>query len=152
MGNIPDRLLVEVSGNIIKNVKSVVVPNTGGLRGIPAAAAVGTVAGDVSAELEVIAGVTAEQIMAVHGFIETTPIEVLWLDTPHIFDIRITAYHGDENACVRITDHHTNIVFVRRNDEILLDSKCDVAESGLTDRSCLSVEGIVSFADTVDLA
>ena len=62
LGRLPERLLVEVSGNIIKNVKSVVVPHTGGLRGIPAAAAAGAVAGDAEAELEVLSGVTEDGI------------------------------------------------------------------------------------------
>ena len=55
LGALPERVLVEASGNIIKNVKSVVVPNTGGLKGLPAAAAAGVVAGDASAELQVLA-------------------------------------------------------------------------------------------------
>ncbi len=151
LGSLPERLLVEVSGNIIKNVKSVVVPHTGGLRGIPAAAAVGAVAGDPEAELEVISRVTAEQIAATSDYLKEVPIEVRCADTPHIFDIQITAYHGEDTAFVRIVDYHTNLVCVRRNGETLLGKECVTREDGLTDRCCLSIEGIVDFAETVDL-
>ena len=151
LGTMPDRLLVEVSGNIIKNVKSVVVPHTGGLRGIPAAVAAGTVAGDANAELEVLSRVTAEQILALPDFLERIPIEVRHADTGRIFDIRITAYAGADSAAVRIADYHTNLVLIRRNDEILLQRELtDRIDDRLTDRSCLAVEGIVDFADSVE--
>ena len=151
LGAVPERLLIEVSGNIIKNVKSVVVPHTGGLRGIPAAAAVGAVAGDAEAELEVISHVTEAQIAATAEYLKTTPIEVRCADTPHIFDIQITAFAGPHRAFVRIVDYHTNLVCVRRDGETLLERECVTREDGLTDRSCLSVEGIVDFAASVDL-
>ena len=152
LGATPERLLIEVSGNIIKNVKSVVVPHTGGLRGIPAAAAAGTVAGDAGAELEVLANVTAEQIAAMSVYLNNTPIEVRHADTGRIFDIRITAYAGEDRATVRIVDYHTNIVLISRNDEVLLRRELtDKSDDRLTDRCCLSVEGIVDFADSVDL-
>ena len=152
LGSMPERLLIEVSGNIIKNVKSVVVPHTGGLRGIPAAAAAGTVAGDANAELEVLANVTAEQIAAMAAYLKNTPIEVRHADTGRIFDIQITAFAGADRATVRIVDYHTNIVLISRNNEILLERELtDKSDDRLTDRTCLSVEGIVDFADAVDL-
>ena len=151
LGAAPERLLIEVSGNIIKNVKSVVVPHTGGLRGIPAAAAAGVVGGDAEAELEVISHVTEAQIAATAAYLEATPIEVRCADTPHIFDIQITAVAGAHTAFVRIVDYHTNLVCVRRDGETLLEKECVTREDGLTDRSCLSVEGIVAFAECVDL-
>ena len=153
LGTLPERLLVEASGNIIKNVKSVVVPHTGGLRGIPAAAAAGTVAGDGDAELEVLAHVTAEQIQAMSDYIARVPIEVRYADTGRIFDIQITAFAGEDCATVRIADYHTNVVLVSRNGEVLLRQELtDRIDDRLTDRTCLSVEGIVDFADSVDCA
>ncbi|MBR0436801.1 MAG: serine dehydratase subunit alpha family protein [Clostridia bacterium] len=153
LGMLPERLLVEASGNIIKNVKSVVVPHTGGLRGIPAAAAAGTVAGDADAELEVLAHVTAEQIQAMSDYIARVPIEVRYADTGRIFDIQITAFAGENCATVRIADYHTNVVLVSRNGEVLLRQELtDRIDDRLTDRTCLSVEGIVDFADSVDCA
>ena len=152
LGTKPERLLVEVSGNIIKNVKSVVVPHTGGLRGIPAAAAAGAAAGDAEAELEVISNVTPEQIEEIGTFLKEAPIEVKHVNNGHIFDIAVTAYAGNDSACVRIVDYHTNIVLVKRNDDILFSKDIEEPkESGLTDRSCLTIEGIVEFADIVDV-
>ena len=151
LGQRPERLLIEVSGNIIKNVKSVVVPHTGGLRGIPAAAAVGAVAGDPASELEVISHVTEEQIAETTTYLQQTPIEVRCAETPHIFDIQITAFHRSDFSFVRIVDYHTNLICIRRNDEILLEKACVTQEDGLTDRGCLTVEKIVNFAQTVEL-
>ena len=152
LGTKPERLLVEVSGNIIKNVKSVVVPHTGGLRGIPAAAAAGAAAGAADAELEVISNVTPEQIEEIGAFLKDAPIEVRHVNNGHIFDIAVTAFAGKDSACVRIVDYHTNIVLIKHNDDILFSKDIEEPkESGLTDRSCLTVEGIVEFADIVDV-
>ena len=128
------------------------VPHTGGLRGIPAAAAAGAAAGDADAELEVISNVTPEQVGEINAFLKDTPSEVRHVNNGHIFDIIVTAFAGEDSACVRIVDYHTNIVLVRRNDEILFEK--DVKEptaAGLTDRNCLTIEGIVEFADIVDV-
>ena len=151
LGAVPERVLVEASGNIIKNVKSVVVPNTGGLKGIAAAAAAGVAAGDAAAELQVLASVTPAQIAAIGEYLEKTPIEVKHAETPHIFDIAVSVFRGGESAFVRITDFHTNIVCIRRNGETLLEKKGVGGGETLTDRSCMSVESIVDFADSVEL-
>ena len=150
LGTMPDRLLAEVSGNIVKNVKSVVIPHTGGLRGIPAAVAAGCAAGDAGAELSVLSQVTSAQAEEIADYLEKTPIEVRCAENAHIFDIRITAFRGDDSAYVRIADYHTNLVCIRRNGETLLERECVTREEGLTDRSCLSIAGIVEFADSVD--
>lgn len=151
LGEMPERLEVAVSGNIIKNVKSVVVPHTGGLRGIPAAAAAGTAAGDADAELEVLSHVTEQDIQAIGRFLQATPVEVRHADTGHVFDIMITAFHGNDSSFVRILDYHTNLVSIKRNSEVLLEKEIVTREDGLTDRSCLSIEGIVDFADKVNV-
>lgn len=151
LGERPEKLLIEVSGNIIKNVKSVVVPHTGGLRGIQAAAAAGAVAGDAEAELEVISNVTPAQIKDINDYLRKTDIEVKHVDNGHIFDIGITASKGVREAYVRIVDYHTNIVTIRIGDKMMLDKKIDSSEGDeLTDRSCLTIEGIVEFADVLD--
>ena len=152
LGCQPDSILAQVSGSIIKNVKSVVLPHTGGLRGIPAAAAAGAVAGDADAELEVISNVTPEQIEEISAFLDSSEIKVVHVDNGHIFDIAITAYSGADSACVRIVDYHTNIVMIRRNGEILFEKDIETpTESGLTDRSFMLIEDIVDFADSVDV-
>ena len=147
LGALPDRVLVEVSGNIIKNVKSVVVPHTGGLRGIPAAAAAGIVAGDAEAQLEVLSAMTEEQSAAISPFLKVVPVEVRHADTPYIFDIQVTVFHGPDSAQVRLVGHHTNVVSVRRDGQVLLEREISEGSGSLTDRSCLTVEGIVAFAD-----
>ncbi len=151
LGARPERIVAEVSGNIIKNVKSVVVPHTGGLRGIQAAAAAGAVAGDANAELEVISNVSEKQIEEMKAYLGNTEIEVCHVDNGHIFDIIINAYKGDDNARVRIVDFHTNIVSIKRNGTVILEKAIVEQGGGLTDRECLTIEGIVDFADTVDL-
>ena len=147
----PERLLVEVSGNIIKNVKSVVVPHTGGLRGIPAAALAGALAGDAEAELEVLSRVTEAQIAAIGEALPRIPVKVVHADTPHIFDIAVTAFAGADSAYVRLVGHHTNLVCVRRNGETLLEKPVAGPCESSADHSCLSIESIVDYAGCVPL-
>ncbi len=152
LGALPDEIVVEASGNIIKNVKSVVVPNTGGLHGIEAAAAAGAVAGRADLLLEVISQVTPEQQKEMRRYLEEHPVRVEFLDGELVFDIRITLRKGEDAAQVRIANYHTNIVHIRRNGEVLLDLPVEADdESGLTDRSLLSMAEIYDFARTVDL-
>lgn len=152
LGVAPDRVVVEASGNIIKNVKSVIVPNTGHLRGIPAAAAAGIVAGNADKQLEVIASVTKEEQESIRVFMEQVPIAVNIASSPLIFDIVVTVYAGESYAKVRIANYHTNIVLVEKDGEVLQSSEVkDDSESDMTDRSCLSVEKIYDFANTVDV-
>ena len=152
LGELPDRVVVGASGSIIKNVKSVIVPNTDHLKGIPAAAAAGIVAGDADKELEVIASVSSEQTAQMKEFMEQVPITVEHIDNGITFDIVITLYKGVSYARVRIANYHTNIVLVEKNGEIL--EKKPVAgesEDGLTDRSLLNMKDILDFARTVDI-
>lgn len=152
LGEMPDRVVVGASGSIIKNVKSVIVPNTDHLKGIPAAAAAGIVAGDADKELEVIASVSSEQTAQMKEFMEQVPITVEHIDNGITFDIVITLYKGVSYARVRIANYHTNIILVEKNGEIL--EKKPVAgesEDGLTDRSLLNMKDILDFARTVDI-
>ena len=152
LGGMPERVEVAASGSIIKNVKSVIVPNTGHLKGIPAAAAAGIVAGDASKELEVIASVSEEQVEKIRQFLESTPITVDQLEKGPVFDIVITVYRGEDQAKVRIANFHTNIVHKEKNGQVLLDIPVkEDSEEGLTDRSLLTMEGIWDFANTVDV-
>ncbi|MBQ8000422.1 MAG: serine dehydratase subunit alpha family protein [Ruminococcus sp.] len=151
LGCTPDSVRLDVSGNILKNVKSVVVPHTGGLRGIPAAAAIGIVAGDADKQLEVLADISRSQIEDAKSFLDSTPISVHYADTPHIFDIMVTLSAGDDSAFVRICEHHTNIVCIRKNNETLFEKEVIPQENGLTDHSVLSIEEIIEFAESTDL-
>lgn len=153
LGRPAQRMEVEASGNIIKNVKSVFVPNTGGLRGIPAAAAAGMAAGDPALELEVLSSIGEGEQAAIRQYLADTPIAVKLADSPFIFDIAIRAWAGEDSALVRIVNYHTNIVRVERNGRVLKEVEAQAAaEEGLTDKSVLTVEGILEFAREAALA
>lgn len=152
LGQLPERVDIGASGSIIKNVKSVIVPNTDHLKGIPAAAAAGIIAGDPDKELEVIASVTKEQVEEMKVFLEKTPISVEHVDNGLTFDIIVTLYKGDEYAKVRIANYHTNIVLIEKNGEILEQTEvAGETEEGLTDRSLLNMKDIWDFINTVDI-
>ena len=153
LGAVPDRIRVEASGNIIKNVKSVVVPNTGGRRGIAAAAAIGVLGGDEKAELEVISHVSEQAKAALGPYLEKTPIELESLESENLLDMIVTVYKDDACAKVRIANEHTNIVYMERDGEVLLEKDCagPETEEALPDYALLTVENIYDFACTCDL-
>lgn len=152
LGKLPKKVLVQASGSIIKNVKSVIVPNTGHLKGIPAAAAVGIVCGQADKELEVIADVTEEGILKLRQYLENVEIRMEYLDEGFTFDIIVTVYDGEDYAKVRITNFHTNIVLVEKNGKIMEQRKVESeGEEELTDRSLLSMEKIWEFSQCVDV-
>ena len=149
LGCLPEHVEIDVSGNIIKNVKSVIVPNTGGLRGIEVAAAAGIVAGDAAKELKVISEVSTEAVAVIHKFLESTPITVNFSDSKKIFDIMITVYGNGHSAYVRICEFHTNIVEIREDDKYVLQKDIAVEDNlGFTDRKFMNVQEIIEFADT----
>ena len=153
LGGKPEEVLAEVSGNILKNVKSVVVPNTDGRRGIGAAIAVGIVAGDADAELQVIANVTEDDAAAIQGYLDTTPIKVTCPETPCLLDIFLHGKREGHTAAVRVANNHTNIIYIERDGEILLEKPhSDSAEDNLQDKSVLNVRDILTFAETVDVS
>ena len=150
LGVAPISAKVEVSGNIIKNAKSVTVPHTGGMRGIKSAFAAGLVAGKADAELEVISCVSDAEIERIREVKETFPVEVATPANARIFDIGVTLYAEGREAYVRIADTHTNIVCIRKDGETIFENL--PKEEIRTDRSCLSVENIIAFANTVNVA
>lgn len=153
LGALPDRVLLQVSGSIIKNVKSVIVPNTGHLKGISAAAAAGIVAGVADKELEVISQVSASEQEAIKEYLNRVQIEIQHIDWGHVFDLQVTAFLGSSWAKVRITDFHTNIVLIEKDGQVLLEKPVSEAEiyESRTDRSMLNVADIWDFATTADL-
>lgn len=153
LGRPAERMEVEASGNIIKNVKSVFVPGTGGLRGIPAAAAAGMAAGDPSLDLEVLSQIGEAEQARIREYLACTPITVKLADSPLIFDILVRAWAGEDSALVRIANYHTHIVRIEKNGAVLKDLPVQAAaEEGLTDKSVLSVRGILEFAREADLS
>ena len=152
MGAVPDRVEAWVSGNIIKNVKSVIVPNTGGLCGIAAAVCAGIVAGDAGKELQVISQVSPQQQQQLRDYLKTAAIEIHPADSELVFDIDLRLYRKENFVRVRIINHHTNLVYMEKNGDVLL--QLPVAESSedrLTDKSCLTMERIVEFVDALDV-
>lgn len=153
LGCLPERVEISASGSIIKNVKSVIVPNTGHLKGIPAAAAAGIIAGDAQKQLEVISCVTPKQQAEIRQFLEQVPITVEHVDHHITFDIFVALYHGECSSKVRITNYHTNLVYKEKNGQVLLDLPVEEeSEEGLTDRSLLDMKGIWDFVNTVDVS
>ena len=155
LGRLPDSVRIEASGNIIKNVKSVVVPNTDGLKGIEAAAVAGIVAGRAEKILEVISEVSDTQKAGMRDYLAAHEVTVAPAEGDVVFDIVITLRADTDVVRLRIADYHTNIVRIERNGDVLLDAgrvSANAEMKGLTDRSCLSVEGILDFVNTCDLA
>lgn len=153
LGSLPERVEIAVSGNILKNVKSVIVPNTCGLKGVKAATAAGIIAGKPENKLQVLAELTEEDITAVSQYLKKAEFTVKQAQNGCVFDIAVKVFAGNDSAFVRIEGHHTNVVTVERNGEKLVDGKVlkDV-ESNLTDRSVLNVKDIIDFADCVEIA
>ncbi len=138
LGEKPDTVKIGASGSIIKNVKSVIVPNTDHLKGIPAAAA--------------IAEVSQEQIEEMKDFLKNTDISVEYVDNGITFDIIVTETKGESSATVRIANYHTNIVLIEKDGQVLFEEKVEgEKEEGLTDRSLLNMKDILDFAETVDI-
>ena len=154
LGKPPTKLDIYVSGNIIKNVKSVNVPNTGGMVGIEVSAVMGAVAGNADAELMVISNVTPKQLEDVKEFLKNKEVSVIREKTDAKLYVRIIAYNGDESASVEIKHLHTNITKIEKNGEILIDRVCNDTNFTSTeeDRTILTIEGIYDFAKTVDLS
>ena len=152
LGRMPDRVKIAASGNIIKNVKSVVVPHTGGMKGLEAAAAIGIIAGDASKSLEVISGVSAKQTAMLKGFLEDVPMEVSHIDGRYALDIAIHVYSGKDHACVRVAKTHANIIYMEYNGQVLFQ-KDETASAGYgPEYDYLNMEDIYDYACTVDLS
>ena len=153
LGGMPDSVTLYVSGNIVKNVKSVIVPNTNGLKGIEAAAAAGIVGGKAEKILEVIADVTAEQKDAMRAFLASCPIVVRPAEGDEALDIHIMLTGGGHTASVRISGYHTNIVLMEKDDMVLFKAGEVKAskEASLADKSLLTIKDIVEFANIVNI-
>ena len=152
LGSMPKRVEIKASGNIIKNVKSVIVPNTKGMKGLKASVAAGIVAGNPEKALEVIAEVTPEQKKEISKFLDDTLMTIVPLNVIAQLDVTVNLYDGNQSASVRIAGHHTNIVKIEKNEEVLFDSGYEAdANAKLTDRKCLNMKQIYDFANTVDI-
>lgn len=152
LGDLPESVKVGCSGSIIKNVKSVTVPNTGGMKGLEAAAAAGIIAGDPSRRLEVISGVTPDQFGPIREYLSNADIQVEHLNEEHVFEIFITVRKGTHHASVRITDTHTHITLLEKDGQVQYESPANAAEAESSERQLLNVADIYDFAKSLDLA
>jgi len=152
LGVLPSRSQVEVSGNIIKNVKSVIVPNTGGLKGIGAAVSAGIVSGDASRILEVLSACREGDKPLIKAYLDDHSCRVIPYEGDLVFYIAVTVYEGSAYAKVIIENYHTNIVCIEKNGHILYQAGTEANNLHLTDRSILNVKDIVDFAEHVDIA
>ena len=152
LGSIPNKVDILASGNIIKNVKSVIVPNTNGMKGLKASVAIGIIGGNPDKELEVIANVTEEQKQRTQEFLDTTPMNITHINSEEQLDVTVKLYKDGHSASVRISGFHTNIVHIQKDTNVLFKSTTISKPSAkLTDRSILSMEGIYDFANSVNI-
>ena len=153
LGSMPTCMTLYVSGNIVKNVKSVIVPNTNGLKGIEAAAVAGVVGGKAEKILEVIAEVTEEQKDKMRTFLKECLISIRPSESEEALDIHVVLINGEESASVRISGYHTNIVLIEKNGEVLYKAGIITAaeEASLADKNLLNIREIVEFANIVDI-
>ena len=153
LGRMPQSVRIQASGNIIKNVKSVIVPHTGGMRGLEAAAAVGILYGDPDGALEVISRVTGDEEIALGERMGELEISVSPLESEHILDLIVTVSDGDNSASVHIEDDHTNIVEIIKNGKCVYvygNEKSNDGDGG-TYGDCLTICNIFDFAQTVEI-
>ena len=154
LGKRPGRVEIEASSNIIKNVKSVVVPNTGNLRGIEAAAAAGIVAGEPDKVLEVISAVDDTGQKKIRAFLETTDMTVYPSKNDLIFDLCITVFHGESSASVRISHYHSNIVLIKKDGKVVYQDADEdrQGDPNPADQPVMTVKDILAFAGSVSLS
>ncbi len=152
LGAWPEKIVAHISGMIIKNVKSVIVPNTGRMHGIVPAICAGIVAGDESRELQVISSVTQRQQEQLRQYLETVQVEIHPAQQGLSFDIDLTMTHGTDTVRVRIANHHTNLIHLSKNGQVLVELPAvESSEDHLTDKSCLNIQKIVEFVDCLDV-
>ncbi len=150
LGETPCKGLLEVSGNILKNAKSVTVPHTGGLRGVKSAVAAGVVAGIADAELQTLSKVEQERVAEIQKFRDEFDLQVTTPETARMFDIGVTLHSKNHTAYVRIADTHTNVVCMRLDDKTVFEKPLSQLAQK-TDRSGLNVEDIVAYADMLNI-
>ena len=153
LGVQPEQVLIQASRNIIKNVKSVVVPNTGNLKGIEASAVAGIIAGKADKALEVLSAIDDSERKKIKEFLDSKEVKVTESTSGLIFDLIVTVSAADAYASVQISHYHTNIVLITKNgEEIYKNQGCDeISTSNLTDRAIMNVKDILDFAESVEI-
>ncbi len=153
LGKTPDKLKIYVSGNMIKNVKSVIIPNSGGMVGIEAAAVMGALFGDPSKDLLVINHITDENMSVVKSFLLNNSVETIHEKNNIKLYIKIDAFYKNESATVEVKHLHTNITKIEKNNQRIVKRACNDSDfnSPLTDREKLSIRKIYDLAKSIDI-
>lgn len=151
IGNIPEHIIVKCSGNIIKNVKGVTVPNSGGLKGIDTAAILGLIGGDSSKNLEVLSTVKQEDIYKTKELINKKFCDCQLIEGDENLHIIIEAIYKDTNALVEIKNAHTNITRIIKNGTVLVNTDNSLNNKEEDLRETLNIKDILNFANEVNI-
>ncbi len=151
LGRLPERVRIAASANIIKNVKSVVVPNTGGKRGIAAATAAGIISGAAEKQLEVLSVLSEKNYAEIDTLLKTAEFELTRSEMPYIFHIRVELWGDGHHALAEIAGHHTNVTVLSLDGETIIKKRYTEKVSESAERELLTVKNIIDFADTVKM-
>ena len=151
LGTEPEKIVAHCSDNIIKNVRSVIIPNSGGLVGIQAGVILGAVGGDASKNMEVLEKVNDAARARTRELLEQDICQVEILDSPVVLHFILEMTAGEEQVSLEIKYDHINVTKIIKNGEVLLDRDERAGVPEEADRTLLNLEDIKEFADTVDL-
>ena len=153
LGQMPEKIVVECSGNIIKNVKGVIVPTTKDMKGIDTSAILGSIVGGSSRKLEVLTAVKPADIQKTKELLEANICETRILEGSCNLHVIVRSYCGSNSSLVEIADGHTNIVRVERNGEVIYSAERKIGNDNAPapERSLLNMRDIYEFASTVDI-
>lgn len=150
LGNIPSHIDAFICGNIIKNAKSVTVPNTNGLKGIEAAIVAGLVAGNSDLELEIISKLRPKDIIKITELMTKNMVNINLATSCKSLYIKLVGKYEENEVEVILEDFHNNITKIRKNNKIIFTKK-DILEQKQQEYSYLNVHDIIDFANNCDL-
>ena len=151
LGTWPEKMIAHCSGNMIKNVRCVRIPNSGGMTGVEAACALGALCGDADRHMEVLEGVSNEGRRLTAAFLLQGRCSVEYLESPIPLHFVLELIHGENRVTLEVRHGHTDIYRIEKDGQVLLQNREQQEESDAADRSQLSVENIYEFAETVEL-
>lgn len=153
LGGMPEKVIAKCSGNIIKNVRCVTIPNSKGLVGIEAGVLLGIAGGNAEKQMEVLEDVSDADIEMAKQMLQKGVCKVKFLDSPSVLHIILELYTEEHSAVVEIRDGHTNITSIRKDGEELLEGAAKFEYDDTDERKViLNMENIKEFADTVELS
>lgn len=151
LGQLPERIEAKVSPNLMKNGMGVTVPNTGTV-GLTMVAAIGAIGGDPTAGLEVLKNISTEQVSLAKQMISEQKVNVAIFDTEHILYSEATLFVANQQVTVRIAAHHTNVIYIEKNGEVIFSVPCLVeSENANSVFAHLTAKDIYDFSLSVEL-